>query len=74
MLKCKIKKTGRGHGIRLKADGTAKELMAETAAVIAMVYQNINKENPEAAKGYKNTLIGVLLDPDSPVWTGEGIC
>ena len=26
------------------------------------------KENPEAAKGYKLHLLGLLLDPDSPVW------
>lgn len=74
MLKCNIKYSGRGSGIRVKADGTAKELMAETAALIATVYQNINKANPEAAKGFKHALIGVLLDPDSPVWKGEGIC
>ena len=74
MLKCKIKKTGRGLVIRVNAEGTAKMVMAETAALIATVYQNINKKNPEAAKGFKHALIGVLLDPDSPVWKGEGIC
>ena len=58
----------------MKANGTSKEIMAETAALIAVVHQNLNNENPEAAKGYKNALIGVLLDPDSPVWKGEGIC
>ena len=74
MLKCKIKYSGRGAGIRVKADGTAKELMAETAALISIVYQNINKRNPEASKEFKNNLLGTLLDPESPVWKGETLC
>ena len=68
MLKCKIKYSGRGAGIRVKAEGTAKELMVEIGALIATVYQNINKSNPEAAEGFKHALIGTLLDPESPVW------
>lgn len=65
MLKCNIK---RGGAIRVKATGTAQDLMVETAAAIREVYQGIKKQNPEAADGYKSHLLGLLLDPNSPVW------
>ena len=65
MLKCNIKKGGM---VRVKATGTAQDLMVETGAMIKEVYQNIKQQNPEAAKGYKKNLIVLLLSPDSPVW------
>lgn len=68
MLKCKIKRKGT---IRVKATGTAQDLMVETAAAIHEVYAGIKKENREAADGYKNQLLGLLLDPNSPVWEEE---
>lgn len=68
MIKCNIKK---GTMVRVKASGTAQDLMVETCALIEEVYRNINQQNPEAAKGYKNHLIVMLLNADSPVWKGE---
>ena len=65
MLKCNIK---RGGNIRVKASGTAQDLMVETAAAIKEVHNGISKANQEAAKEYRLKLIGLLLDPDSPVW------
>lgn len=65
MIKCNIKREGH---VRVKASGTAQELMVETAAMIQEIYQTINAQNPEAAQGYKNNLLGTLLDPSSPVW------
>lgn len=65
MIKCNIQREGH---VRVKASGTAQELMVETAAMIQEIYQTINAQNPEAAKGYKNHLLGTLLDPSSPVW------
>ena len=65
MIKSNIKR--QGH-VRVKASGTAQELMVETAAMIQEIYQTINAQNPEAAQGYKNNLLGTLLDPSSPVW------
>lgn len=66
MLKCHVNKK-KGHNW-VKAAGTAQELMVETAALIENTYQAIHQQNPEAAKGYKNNLLGMLLDPKSPVW------
>lgn len=65
MLKCKIKK---GGTLQVKSTGTAEDLMLETCAMIQSVYEGIKRQNPEAAKGYKNHLIVMLLDADSPVW------
>jgi hypothetical protein len=53
---------------RVKATGTEQDLMVETAALIQELYKGISQENTTAAKWYKNNLIGLLLDPKSPVW------
>ena len=66
MLKCNIKK-GRCKN-RIKANGTAEELVAYTLVLIQKIYQSIHEKNPAASEGYKLHLIGTLLDPDSPVW------
>ena len=65
MIKCNIKK---GGTIRVKASGTAEDLMVETATMIQEVYSSIAQQSPEAAEGYKLHLLGLLLDPRSPVW------
>ena len=67
MITCIVKRKGL---VVIKASGTAEDLMVETAALIQEVYQKINKQNPEAASGYKLALLGTLLDPESPVWKG----
>ena len=48
--------------------GTAQDMMVETAVLIQQLFQGIHAQNPEAAQGYKNHLLGTLLDPSSPVW------
>ena len=67
MIKCHIQKGKKGK-VWVKASGTAEDLTAETGALIQTVFQSIKNENPEAAKGYKLHLLGLLLDPESPVW------
>ena len=69
MLNCKVnKKTGL---VKVKAGGKMDDLMPELLTVIGEVYRGIAKQNPEAAKVAKNTIIGTLIDPMSPVWRGE---
>lgn len=68
MLKCKVRRKG---SCRVKATGTAQDLMVETAAVIKEIHNGISRENAMAASEYKMKLIGVLLDPNSPVWKAE---
>ena len=67
MLKCHIRRGKRGHQW-VKTAGTADDIMVELSALISLIYQGINRKNPEAAKMFRNQLIGVLLDPTSPVW------
>lgn len=67
MLKCHIRRGKRGHQW-IKTAGTAEDLMVEVSTLISLIYLGINRKNPEAATGFKNSLIGVLLDPTSPVW------
>ena len=66
MIKCHINRVK--NKIWTKGTGTAQEMMVETAVLIKQLFQGICQENPEAAKDYKNKLLGVLLDPKSPVW------
>ena len=65
MLKCNIKKGGL---VRVKASGTPRDLMQETGVLIQDVFRKICQQSPEAAKIYKVQLLGVLLDPKTPVW------
>ena len=66
MLKCNLDR--KKDRIQVKGSGTAQDLMVETAVMIQILYQDINSQSPEAAKDYKNRLLGTLLDPKSPVW------
>ena len=66
MIKCKSNRT-KNH-VWVKAKGTAQDMVVEAGMAIATVYRTIRKENPEAAEGFKNHLLGLLLDPKSPIW------
>ena len=65
MIKCHIK---RGKPTRVKVNGTTQDLMTETAMVVSLVYKCVRKHNPDAAEKFKYKIIGLLLDPKSPVW------
>lgn len=69
MIKCHINK--QKDKVWTKSSGTAEEMMVEAALLIQLIYRGIRKKNPEAAKTFKNKLLGVLLDPRSPVWEEE---
>lgn len=66
MIKCYLDQ--KKDKIQVKSSGTAQEMMVETAVMVQQIYQGIHAQNPEAARGYKNNLLGMLLDPSSPVW------
>ena len=65
MIRCRIK---RGGLCIIKASGTSKDMTVETAALIRAIYTKVRQINPEAAEGYKDTLLLTLLAPESPVW------
>lgn len=66
MIKCHINK--KKSKIWVHTNGTAQDVMVESAVLIKQIFQGIHQENPEAAMDYKNRLLGVLLDPKTPVW------
>ena len=69
MLKCKIdKKNGRVY-VRTKGDLTT--IAVEALALFKEIHRGIERQNPEAAKEFKNMVIGAMLDPRSPVWKEE---
>lgn len=65
MLKCNVRDSG---SIYVKAKGAADKLVTETAVVVQAVYRGIHDKSPEAAKEFRNRLLGLLLDPESHVW------
>ena len=66
MLKCNINYAKKR--VRVKVNGTPRVLMVETVALIRDVHHHIHSQAPDAAQQFKNELLGMLLDPDSPVW------
>lgn len=69
MIKATI---SREKGItRAKVRGKVYDVCIETATLISDVWRGIKAKNPEAAKEYKQTLLAILLAPDSPVWEEE---
>lgn len=69
MLKCNIDRQKKI--VRIKGNGTPYDLYAEATVLIRDIYHHIHEQSPDQAQAFKNTLIGTLLDPDSPVWKEE---
>ena len=65
MIKCKI---ARNRCIKVKTSGKIRDVMVETAFLIQTIYENAHQQNPEVAAFYKDNLLGLLLNPKSPVW------
>lgn len=68
MIKCKIDRCGL---VRIRAKGTPHNLSVETCGLIAEIYQKMYASNEAAAEEYRRTILGTLIDPDSPVWKAE---
>lgn len=66
MLKININK--KKDRMKIQVAGTGREIMVETCFIIETIHRHMHQQNPEAAVAYKNHLLGVLLDPKSPVW------
>lgn len=66
MIKCKLNK--KKNYLRLKVRDSLPVVTTETLALIQSIYEGIVDKSPKAAEEYKNALIGVLLDPNSPIF------
>ena len=66
MIKCKI---DRFKGKRsIKVVGMSDSVMSEIMTLINYIYRHVPPENREP---FKNTVIGCVLDPKSPVWEAD---
>lgn len=68
MLKCKIDIKNGNAKIKTGKKATAHETAVETLGIIKMIHEEIHKKNPEIAERYRLTIIGAIIDPESPVW------
>lgn len=66
MIKCNINRAK--DRVQVKASGTTADCMVETAMAIQQIYRGLKSQNPEAADNYRRHIIGIIIDPDSPVW------
>lgn len=55
--------------VRLMVDGGGVEILEDTACLIRAVYSAISKQNARFGRVYRDLLLDVLDDPESPVWT-----
>lgn len=55
----------------IDARGETDDLVAESSAVIGLIYANRLNNSTEEAKKFRSTLLSILADPDSPVWDAQ---
>lgn len=70
MIKCRVNKDTKRRSW-VKVNGTPNDLVTELCVVVGEIYRAIKRKHPDAAKEFKNNMIGMLLDPRSPVWEEE---
>lgn len=68
MLKCKVDYNKKTVRIKTGKKATVHETAVETLGIIKMIHKEIHKKNPEIAERYRLTIIGAIIDPESPVW------
>lgn len=69
MLKCKIDRAKGTVNVSTKGDLSA--ITVEVLALFKELHRGIAQQNPDAAREFKNTVIGAMLDPGSPLWKEE---
>lgn len=55
--------------VHLVVGGGGVEILADTARLLRATYSAISKQNPRFGRVYRDLLLDVLNDPESPVWT-----
>lgn len=68
MLKCKIDKKKGIVNIKTEKNTTAHNIAVETLGIIKTIHKVIHEKKPELAELYRISIIGALIDPESPVW------
>lgn len=65
MINCEIVSS---KGPKMTAVGNTTTLAAETSILIKMIYDSIRMNNPVDAAPYIHGIVGVLTDPNSPMY------
>ena len=65
MIKAVVNK----NGVHLMVEGRGVESLVDTVRLINAVYSAISKQNARFGRVYRDLLLDVLNDPESPVWT-----
>lgn len=65
MIKCTIRS---GKKSLVKADGDFNTLTHETMLIAREIYQEMKKENEDAAEEFRQLLFAFLIDPNSPMF------
>ena len=56
----------KNHKARIK--GTARELTVEISAAIKTIHDGMLETSPQLADNFKQNIIAIITDPDSPLW------
>lgn len=69
MLKCEI---GDGIDCKMMAAGSTMNLTDDVLNIIKYLYNTFLRKNPAQAKLFREALVTILQEPDSPIFNGNG--
>lgn len=56
--------------IELQCSGQINRICAEAGTIIQSIYRQLHTNDPHAAKAFRQAMVLMTTDPDSPMWTG----
>ena len=56
---------------KIEATGTFGDIMAELSFVIHDIHNSMHQHDPAMARVFRQEMIVVLTDPESPIWKTE---
>lgn len=71
MLKVDMTEQGGGRGVKIVAQGSLIEIMADVGHVIGGVHMQLKRSDPAVAHAYRHSLIKLLTDPETPLWNDD---
>ena len=63
-----IKANVSGERVSIAANGTLKDILADSCRIINAVYTTLLRTNPDVGEAYKAVMQGAMNDPESPIW------
>ena len=69
MLKCEI---GKNTDCRMMAAGSTMEIVDDILNIIKFLFNHFQRRSPAQAKMFRENLVAILQDPESPIFDGSG--